>query len=89
MAVIRLFVLIYPNQGDSVKIFTAKKYYLPKYITKTYNVIINRKDFHDQAVGADTKRCQAIRKLTTRQGDDYTTRCMNTSKIIIEQQQLI
>ena len=76
MAVIRLLVLIYPNQGDSVNRFNAKKHYLPKYIIKTYNVIINKKNFYKQAIDSDIKRYEEIRKLTAGQGEDYTTECL-------------
>ena len=37
----RLFVLISPNQDNSVKRFKGKKYYLPKNIIKKLNVIVN------------------------------------------------
>ena len=43
----RLFVLIYPNQGDKVKRFNDKKYYSPKGIIKNYNAIVNRTNFYD------------------------------------------
>ena len=76
MAVIRLLVLIYPNQGNSVNRFNAKKQYLPKYIIKTYNVIINNKKFYNQGIDSDIKRYEEIRKLTAGQGEDYTTECL-------------
>ena len=74
--VIRLFVLVYTNQGDNAKSFNARKYCLPKGVIKNYNVIINRKNFYDQAIDSDIKRYEEIRKLTTGQGQDYTTRCL-------------
>ena len=51
----RPFVLIYPNQDDSVKRFYGKKYYLPKGVIKNHNVIINGKDFYDQPIDFDIK----------------------------------
>ena len=36
-------------------------------------MIINGKDFYDQANDSDIKWYEEIRKLTTRQGEDYTT----------------
>ena len=39
----RLFVLVYTNEDDDSKRFTAKIYYLPKSIIKKYKVIINEK----------------------------------------------
>ena len=68
----RLFVLVYSNRNYIVKRFKANIYYIAKGITKYYNVIINGKSFYDQAT--DTKRYEEVRKLTTGQGEDYTTR---------------
>ena len=45
----RLFVLIYPNQNDSVKRLDAKKYYFLKRIIKKY-VIIKGKNFYDSRI---------------------------------------
>ena len=52
----RLFVLVYTNQINNAKRFNAQKYYLPKGITKTYNVIINGKNFYDQPIDSAIKR---------------------------------
>ena len=52
----RLFALVYKNEINNAKRFNARKYYLPKGITKTYNVIINRKNFYDQPIDYDIKR---------------------------------
>ena len=49
---------------------------LPKGFTDNYNVIINGKNFYDQATDSDIKRCEEIKKLTTGQGEDYTTGCL-------------
>ena len=39
-------------------------------------MIINGKNFYDHPVDSDIKRCEEIKKLTTGQGEDYTTRCL-------------
>ena len=39
-------------------------------------MIINGKNFYDQAIDSDIKRYKEIRKLTTGQGEDYTTGCL-------------
>ena len=52
------------EDADS-KRFNAKSYDLPKGIIDNYNVIINGKNFYDQPIGSDIKRCTEIRKLTT------------------------
>ena len=67
----RLFVLVYLNQENDSKRFKAKKYYVPKGIVYIYNVIINGKNFYDQANDSDIKRY--VRKFAIGQGEDYTT----------------
>ena len=37
---------------------------------------INEKSFYDQAIDSDIKRYEKIRKLTTGQGEGYTTGCL-------------
>ena len=76
VAVNRLLVLVYSSQDADSKRFKAKRYYLPKGIIKNYNIIINGKNVYDQPIDSDTKRYEEIRKLTTRQGEDYTIRCL-------------
>ena len=45
---------------------------------KNYNVNISGKNFYTQAIDFDIKRYEGIRNLTTtRQGQDYTTRCLS------------
>ena len=39
-------------------------------------MIINGKNFYDQAIDSDIKRYEEIRKLITQQGEDYTTGCL-------------
>ena len=72
----RLFVLGYTNHGHNAKRFNSWKWYLPKGITKNYNVIINVKNFYNQPTDSNIKQYEVIRKLTTGQGEDYTTRCL-------------
>ena len=71
-----MFVLVYSNQVADSKRFNAKRYYLLKGIIKNYNVIMNGKNFYDQAIDYDIKRYEEIRKLTTGQGEDYTSGCL-------------
>ena len=67
----RLFVLVYSNEDVASKKFKSKRYYLTKGIIKNYNVIINGKNFYNQPPDSEE-----IRKLTTEQGEDYTTVCL-------------
>ena len=45
-------------------------------IIKNYQVIINAKNFYDQAVDPDIKQFKEIKKLSREKGEDYTTRCL-------------
>ena len=51
----RSFVLVYLNRNNDEKQFNARKYYLPKGIIVNYNVIVNGKNFYDQAVDSAIK----------------------------------
>ena len=50
--------------------------HLPEVETKYYNVKIDGKFFFDQPVKNDKITYENIRKITTAQGDDYTTGCL-------------
>ena len=43
---------------------------------KDYNVMIDRKNLFDQPVKNDKVTYENIRKISTGQGDDYTTGCL-------------
>ena len=43
---------------------------------KDYKVMINGRNIFDQKVKTDLKIYDNIHKVTTGQGDDYTTRCL-------------
>ena len=53
-----------------------KRYYIPNVEIKDYNVMIDGKNFFDQPVKNDKVTYENIRKITTGQGDDYTTGCL-------------
>ena len=71
-----MFILVYSNQDASSKRSKTRRYYLPKGIVKNCNIIINGKNFYDQEIDSDIKQYEEIRKLTTGQGEDYTTGCL-------------
>ena len=70
------------NRGDDLKWFKTGRYFLPKGIIKICNVIINGKNFYDQAIDTDIKQYKEIRKLTRGQGEDYTTGCLSDYEFI-------
>ena len=69
-----MFVLVYSNQDYNAKRLKVKRYYSPKGIIDNY-VIITRKNFYDQLTDSDIKQHEEIRKVTTGQGEDYTSGC--------------
>ena len=69
----RLFVLAFENDEQRT---SNKRYYIPNVEIKDYNVMIDGKNFFDQPVKNDKVTYENIRKITTGQGDDYTTGCL-------------
>ena len=69
----RLFVLAFEDDAQRT---SNKRYYIPHVKIKNYNVMIDSKNFFDQPVKNDKVTFENIRKITTGQGDDYTTCCL-------------
>ena len=67
-------MLVYSNKNENEKRYKARSYYLPKGVIRNYNIIINGKNFYDQPTDSDIKRYEEIRKLTTGEDGDYTTK---------------
>ena len=74
----RLFVLAYNNkEGDNkVSVDSYKKYFLPRVKIENYNIEIDGRNFYDQPINDSIKQYDEIRKISTGQGDDYTTDCL-------------
>ena len=51
-------------------------------IIDNYSAIINGKNLYDHTIHSDTKQYKEIRKLTTGQGDIYTTGCLSGNNYI-------
>ena len=68
----RLFVLAFENDNHRI---STKRCYLPIVEIKDYNVMINGENFFDQPIKNNKVTYENIRKITTGQGDDYTTGC--------------
>ena len=52
---------------------SCKKCFLPKIKTKNYNIEFADRHFYDQSINDLIKQYDEIRKISTGQGDDYTT----------------
>ena len=73
-----MFVLAYNNkEGDNkVSVDSFKKYFLPRFKIENYNIEIDGRNFYDQPINDSIKQYDEIRKISTGQGDDYTTGCL-------------
>ena len=80
LGVIRLFVLAYfvaaGAANDEADIKGNKKFFLPRGKIKNNNVLIDARNFYDQPINDLTKQYDEVRKVSTGQGDDYTTGCL-------------
>ena len=71
----RLFVLAYDN-SNGITSNSHKRYFLPRLKIKNYNIEIYGRNFYDQPINDSVKQYDEIRKISTGQGDDYTTGCL-------------
>ena len=74
----RLFALAYvvaagANADEEAVIKDNKKYFLPGGEIKNYNVLIDGRNFYDQAINDLIKQYDEVRKISTEHGDDYNT----------------
>ena len=71
----RLFVLAYNNTAgnNQVSVDSYKKYFLPRVKIDNYNIEIDGRNFYDQPINNSIKQYDEVRKISTGQGDDYTT----------------
>ena len=74
----RLFVLAYNNKerNDKVSVDSLKKYFLPRFKVENYNIEIDGRNFYDQPINDSIKQYDELTKISTGQGDDYTTGCL-------------
>ena len=71
----RLFVLAYANTtvNNQVSDDSYKEYFLPRFIIENYNIEIDGRGFYDQPINDLINQYDEVRKISTEQGDDYTT----------------
>ena len=72
----RLFVLAYARGNGVTNENSYKKYFLPRLKIKNYNIEIDRRNFYDQSINDLVKQYDEVRKISTGQGDDYSTGCL-------------
>ena len=72
----RFFVFAYGRENDDATENSYRKYFLPRMTIKNYNIEIDERNFYDQAINDSIKQYDELRKISTGQGDDYTTGCL-------------
>ena len=75
----RLVVLIYSDQDNNSKRCKTKRYYLPNGAIKSYNVIINGKNFYDQLIDSDIKNSKEISRMFVRFWEHQRSLQINSS----------
>ena len=73
----RLFVLAYDAIDDNeAATKNNRKYFLATVKIENYNVLIDGKKIYDQPFNDLIKQYDKVRKISSGQGDDYTTGCL-------------
>ena len=76
----RLFALAYENDDDDdnnrVTADSHKGYFLQRVKIENYKIEIDRRNFYHQQISDSIKQHDKVRKISTGQGDDYTTGCL-------------
>ena len=81
-----MFVLAYNNTAgnNQVSVYSFKKYFLPRFKIENYDIEIDGRNFYDQPINGSVKQYDEIRKISTEQGDDYTTGCLLVIYYVLE-----
>ena len=69
----KLFVLPYVHGNNVINQNSNRKYFLPRLGIKNCNIEIDGRNFYDQTINDSIKQNDEIRKMSTGQGDAYTT----------------
>ena len=72
-----LFLLIIIQQVIiKFLLIPSKKYFLSRVKIENYNIEIDGRNFYDQPINDSINQYDKIIKISTGQGDDYTTGCL-------------
>ena len=74
----RLFVLASRDRGGANRVAADahRRYFLPRFEVKNYNIEIEGRNFYDQLINDLIMQYDEVRKVSTGQGDNYTTGCL-------------
>ena len=68
----RLFVMAYNRENGQPTINGQRKYYLPRIDLEKYNVVIDGRNFYDNAIESDIEKYRELKKVMIGKGEDYT-----------------
>ena len=68
-----MFVLDCAHGANVTNENSYRKYFLARLKIKNYNIEIDGRNFNDQPINDLIKQYDEVRKISTGQGDDYTT----------------
>ena len=71
-----MFALSYASGDNITDEDSYRKYFLARIKIENYNIEIDGRNFYDQPINNSIKQYDEIRKISTGQGDDYTTDCL-------------
>ena len=72
-----MFVLAYARGDNVTNEDSYRKYFFPRFKIKNYNIEIDGRNFYDQLINNDLiKQYDEVRKISTEEGDNYTTGCL-------------
>ena len=71
-----MFALPYAYGNNITDENSYRKYFLRRLKIKNYNNEIDGRNFYDQPINDTIKKYDEVRKISTGQGDDYTTDCL-------------
>ena len=71
-----MFLLAYARSDNVTNENSYRKYFFPRLKIKNYNIEIDGRNFYDQSINDLIKQYNEVRKISTGQGDDYTTGCL-------------
>ena len=64
------------GDGNNITEDSHQKYFLPRLKIENYNIEIAERNSYDQSINDLIKQYDEVRKISTGQGDDYTTGCL-------------
>ena len=71
-----MFVLAYARGDNITNENSYRRHFLARREIKDYNIETDGRNFDDQSINDLIKQYNEVRKISTGQGDDYTTGCL-------------